>query len=404
MIIRRTILLFASLLFAFTTTQAQTPTLALVGGTVYTSPSAPALHDAVILSSNGTITTVGKRSSISVPKDAQVIDCSGKTIVAGFWNSHVHFTEPVWTNAANAAAAPLAQHMQEMLNRWGFTTVWDLGSTPADSLALRSRVDSGEIPGPQIFLAGDIFPKGGHPAYLPAAIQLPEAASSEEATKMAHNYLNMGLDGIKLFTGAFMGDKPVINMDTSIVKAAVTVAHAHGKPVFAHPQNRTGLDNAITGGVDILAHTIPSTEFSYSTDELERFQSQHTALVPTLTLWTTISSDKDVTDKIVQLAASQLKAFAANGGPILFGTDVGFIQVYDTSLEFEFMHRALSTSEVLASLTTNPATYFHATKKGQIQKGFDADFAVLEGDPVSDIHNLAQVAYTIRAGHIIYKK
>ena len=50
----------------------------------------------------------------------------------------------------------------------------------------------------------------------------------------------MGLDGIKLFTGAFMGDKPVVNMDPAIAKAAVDVAHAQGKPVFAHPQNRVG--------------------------------------------------------------------------------------------------------------------------------------------------------------------
>jgi hypothetical protein len=42
------------------------------------------------------------------------------------------------------------------------------------------------------------------------------------------------------------------------------------------------------------------------------------------------------------------------GGPVLFGTDVGFTTAYDTSLEYELMHRALSEREVLASLTTNP--------------------------------------------------
>ena len=57
--------------------------------------------------------------------------------------------------------------MQEMLTRWGFTTVWDLGSDPDDSLPLRRRVDAGEIPGPKILLAGNMFPKGGHPVYLP---------------------------------------------------------------------------------------------------------------------------------------------------------------------------------------------------------------------------------------------
>src|SRR5260370_24756909 len=57
--------------------------------------------------------------------------------------------------------------------------------------------------------------------------------------------------------------------------------------------------------------------------------------------------------------------FLANGGLVLFGTDVGFTNVYDTSLEFELMHRALSEREVLASPTTKPASYFKAAKKGR---------------------------------------
>ena len=66
-----------------------------------------------------------------------------------------------------------------------------------------------------------------------------------------------GLDGIKLFTGVYMGDKPVVNMDVAIARAAVEVAHAQGKPVFAHPQNRTGLETVIEAGVDVMAHITP---------------------------------------------------------------------------------------------------------------------------------------------------
>ncbi len=68
------------------------------------------------------------------------------------------------------------------------------------------------------------------------------------------------------------------------------------------------------------------------------------------------------------------------------------------------MHRALSEKEVLATLTTNPANYFKAAKKGRIEIGFDADFSVLDGDPITDVGNLARVAYTIRAGQVIYRK
>src|SRR5579863_2823281 len=230
--------------------------LACVEGKVYPSPSGPAIENAVVLMEDGKISVVATKTEIKydLPASAQKIDCRGKVIVAGFWNSHVHF-ESGWHEAATAPADKLEAHMQEMLTRWGFTTVWDLGSLPSNTLALRRRVESGEVPGPQIFMAGDIFPKGGHPVYLPAEMQLPEAATPDDALRMARGYFYMGLDGIKLFTGSFMGPKPVVNMDTSIVSAATQIAHEMHRPVFTHPQNRTGVDNALNGGVDILAHT-----------------------------------------------------------------------------------------------------------------------------------------------------
>jgi imidazolonepropionase-like amidohydrolase len=206
-----------------------TQVLALVGCKVYPAPNVAPLEDAAIAISGGTITAVGNRNAVDLPRNGRAIDCAGKTVVAGFWNSHVHFTEPAWGNAAAAPAAGLEQHMREMLTRWGVTTVWDLGSNPLNSLPLRGRVESGEIAGPKMLLAGDIFPKGGHPVYLPAETQLPEAATPDEAAQMARNDLQMGLDGMKLFTGAYMGNKPVVNMDPAVAKAAVDVAHAQGR-------------------------------------------------------------------------------------------------------------------------------------------------------------------------------
>jgi len=382
---------------------ANAQTLVLRGGSVYASPEAAPLSDAVIVISGGVMSAVGPSREVRVPQDARVVDCAGKTIVAGFWNSHVHFTQAVWKNAASAPAAPLEDRMQEMLTRWGFTTVWDLGSDPTDSLALRNRVNSGEVPGPNILLAGDIFPKGGHPVYLPAEMKLPEAATPDEAGQMARAYMGMGLDGMKLFTGAYMGDRPVINMDPAIAKAAVDVAHAQGKPVFAHPQNKTGVETVIAARVDVLAHTVPS-EQGYTPEQLAQFKSQGIALIPTLSLFTTVVLDPAVTARIVAATVNQLRQFSENGGAVLFGTDVGFTKLYDTALEYELMHRALSERQILASLTTNPATYFKAPKKGRVEPGLDADLVVLDGDPVADSRNLAKVAYTIRAGQIIYQR
>ena len=398
--------LFRAALFLFvigaTCATAKAQTLVLTGGLVYASPEAAPIADAVVIATNGVITAIGSRSEVQIPADIRVIDCTGKTIVAGFWNSHVHFTQEPWRNGANAPVASLEEHMREMLTKWGFTTVWDLGSDPRDTLALRRRISANEVAGPNIFLAGSIFPKGGHPVYLPAEMQLPEAATPDEATQMARGYMGMGLDGVKLFTGAYMGDKPVVNMDVATAKAAVDVAHAQGRPVFAHPQNKIGVDTVIAAGVDILAHTSPGQPTTAK--QLAQFKSQGTALIPTLALFTTVVLDPGMAARLVESGVNQLKAFSDNGGMVLFGTDVGFTKLYDTTLEYELMHRALSERQVLASLTTNPAQYFKAAKKGRVEKGFDADLTVLDGDPIADVHNLAKVAYTIRAGKVIYQK
>ena len=56
-----------------------------------------------------------------------------------------------------------------------------------DATRLRCAAASMPVksPGPKILFAGNIFPKGGHPVYLPPELQLPEAATPEEAAQMA---------------------------------------------------------------------------------------------------------------------------------------------------------------------------------------------------------------------------
>ena len=397
----------AALLSCFalsTAVAAHAQTLVLKGGSVYASPQASPIPDAVIVISGGAITAVGRAGEVSIPPDARVIDCAGKTVVAGFWNSHVHFTEAPWKGVANAAAAPLTAHMQAMLTRWGFTTVWDLGSDPADLLPLRKRINAGEVLGPNIFFAGSIFPRDGHPAYLPAEMQLPEAATPERATQLARAYMQMGLDGVKLFTGSYKGDdKPVVNMDVAIAKAAVDVAHAQGKPVFAHPQNTAGIEAVIAAGVDVMAHTV-TRQPGYTAEQLASFKQQNIALTPTLSLFAKLPIPPEIVARVVDNIVGQLKGFSENGGTVLFGTDVGFTQLYDTTLEYELMRRALSERQVLASLTTNPASYFKAAKKGKVEAGLDADLVILDGDPIADVRNLAKVATTSRVGQVIYQK
>ena len=328
-----------------------------------------------------------------------MIDCTGKTIVAGFWNSHVHFTEAVWKNAASAPAAPLTAHMQDDADAVGFHHgVGPRRRPDVIRLPLRRRVNSGEVPGRTFFLAGSIFPKGRSSRLSAARSAASRSRHAGGSRKWRASYLEMGLDGIKLFTGVYMGDKPVVNMDVAIAKAAVDVAHAQGKPVFAHPQNKAGIEAVIAAGVDVMAHIVPGQP-GYTPEQLARFKAQDIALTPTLSLFAKTVAP-EIAARIVDYVVGQLKRFSDNGGAVLFGTDIGFTQHYDTTQEYELMRRALSERQVLAALTTNPAAYFKAAKK-EVEKGFDADLVVLEGDPwPTSATSPKSPPRSARAGHL----
>jgi imidazolonepropionase-like amidohydrolase len=400
------VLLFAAL--PHWAAAAERKDLALLGARLYSSPQATALEDSVVVLHDGKIAAVGKRGKVKVPESAQIIDCSGKVITAGFWNSHVHFIEEVWNDAAEAPAAKLEEHMQAMLTRWGFTTVFDIASFLSHTNALRARVERGEVPGPRIYTTGEpLYPRNGIPAYVGKEWDIPQAAGPEQANAMAWQRLAAGADGIKVFAGAIT-KAGVIPMDPTIIRSAAEVAHAAGKPVFAHPSNRLGLDDAIEGGVDVLAHTAPMAK-QYTAEELARMKKQHMALIPTLTLFPyeekKFGGTPEDEEAVLKIAVDELRSYFAAGGTILFGTDVGYMELYDTSAELESMARSgMTWRDILASLTTAPSAFFKATQKGRVEKGMAADLVVLDADPAIDVRNLAKVAYTIRSGQVIYRK
>src|ERR1700694_2323353 len=93
--------------------------MALVGGTIYVSPTENPIRDGAILIRDGKIAAVGTRSSVQIPQGIQTLDCSGLTITAGFWNSHVHFMERKWEDPAKIPAAELTGQLQDMLTQYG---------------------------------------------------------------------------------------------------------------------------------------------------------------------------------------------------------------------------------------------------------------------------------------------
>ena len=346
---------------------ANAQTLALVGGRVYSSP------DATPIGGRGSGFRRRHHRGRQSQRSPETRGCPGhrlhrKDVVAGFWNSHVHFTEAAWENAAGAPAASLEEHMQAMLTRWGFTTVWDLGSDPRNSYRCAAASTQAKSPGPTSCFAGNMFPKGGHPVYLPREVQLPEVATRTKPPNGARLILGMGHDGIKLFTGAFMGDKPVVNMDAAVAKAAVDVAHAAGQAGVRPSAEQDGCGHGDRGRRGRAGPHRPG-EPGDIPEQLARFKSQGTALIPTLSLLHNRRSAAAVSPGWLLRPSISSRHFRTTAASFCLGPTSASPRIYDTSLEYELMHRALSERQVLASLTTNPAAYFKVAKKGRVEKG-----------------------------------
>jgi imidazolonepropionase-like amidohydrolase len=378
--------------------------VALVGGTVYESPAAVPLFDAAVVLSDGKVAAVGPRAKVAVPKGAVVMDCKGAFLVAGFQNSHVHFTEEKWVDAAHQNSARLSKNLAAMLTRFGFTTVVDTASSLANTAALRRRIESGEVAGPRIFTAGEgLYPPEGIPYYvrdtLPASVVnfLPQPSTPGAAVEIVRQHVEGGADILKLFTGSWVARGKVLPMPADIAAAAASEMHRHGKLVFAHESNVTGLRVALDAGVDVLAHGIDDSR-GLTAEDRARMRRQNVAVIPTLMLFGQGRFVFDVLDEV--------RDYARAGGQILFGTDVGYLTAYDPTEEYVLMGSAgLGWREILASLTTSPAGRFgEAGRRGRISVGMDADLVVLDADPVKDVRAFANVRHTIRAGVLIYSK
>lgn len=126
---------------------------ALVGGRVLPSPQAAVIPDGVVLIEDATITAVGARGAVRVPPGASLIDCSGGTVTAGFWNSHVHFTGAAFSAADTAPAESVAVALRAMLTSYGVVHVVDTGQFASEDLG--NRVHRGRTSPVQIFAVAE---------------------------------------------------------------------------------------------------------------------------------------------------------------------------------------------------------------------------------------------------------
>ncbi|GGE13687.1 Xaa-Pro dipeptidase [Polymorphobacter glacialis] len=378
---------------------------AIIGAAVYASPDAAVIRDAVVLVVDGRVTRVGTRASTPVPKGYRVIDQAGRYLVAGFWNNHVHLTTPVLLNAVTTTDAALGAELEKNFTRWGFTTIFDLASTTAVSANVRGRVSTGKIAGPRVLSVGEPFyPTGATPIYAREFYSVFKLPSAEivlvaDAERRVRAQVAAGAAGIKLFTGSIVGGpQGVVHMPAATIRALADAAHRLGKPVFAHGTDREGTDLAVANGVDILAHSAPLME-DWTAEYAASIAARKVAMVPTLSLFDASPDARTPTSAAVQQTAALHKA----GGTILFGTDAGFTELFDTAPELRLMGKALDWRGVLAAMTTAPAaTFGEADRRGRVARGYVADLVVVGGDPAVGVENLADVQLVMRGGRVIF--
>lgn len=382
------------------------PDLVLTGATVYCTPGDEPLRGASVLVRDGSIVEVGTDPRIAQSADAQVLDCRGRSITAGFWNAHVHFHERKWGGAEQIPAAELQSQLAE-LTRYGFTSVFDLSSQFSNTQAIRDRIERGEVFGPRILTTGEglIAMGGAPPAEVFRALGLMETALSEVANAKAarervRELLRAGIDAVKIFASSPTGGR----LEPGVMRAAVEEAHAAGKLVFAHPNDVADVRAVLAAGVDVVAHTTPRSG-PWEPRLVEEMRSRGAALIPTLMVWKSLlRHDRlSIREMLVAAAVEQLRTWMERGGSVLFGTDLGAVE-YDPAEEYRLMTAAGATfPAMLAALTTAPALQFDGdARRGEVRVGNRADLTVLTGDPAIQITALASVRYTIRAGEIIY--
>jgi cytosine/adenosine deaminase-related metal-dependent hydrolase len=102
-----------------TAASADAEVVAFVSAKIYTSPADPPISNGTVVIHGEKIEAVSNAGTLTIPAGAKQIDCKGAVITAAFQNSHVHFTEPKWTDAATQPAEKLTTQLSDMFVRYG---------------------------------------------------------------------------------------------------------------------------------------------------------------------------------------------------------------------------------------------------------------------------------------------
>ncbi len=206
-------------------------TLALSGGRVIDGYEGKPIEDAVVLIAGDRIAAMGPRSQVAVPAGTPTIDTRGMSVLPGLADMHVHLMivghgdyEHWDTTYRSRLRSEIMPAAAKQLLASGVTFARELGAPLEDVLDVKRRIESGEIPGPRIFVSGPFIqhrPYNDHEKEFRWGV-----TGAADARAKVQKVVDAGVDLVKLIDQDQMTEEEV--------RAVVETAHKSGRPVVAH--------------------------------------------------------------------------------------------------------------------------------------------------------------------------
>ena len=385
------------------------PHRVLKGGRVLTCVGDEVIEQGFVEIEAGKIKAVGPVDQLGVT-DAEVIDCTGQTIMPGLMNSHAHLA---WDGVHDLArqsmddppeisAYKAAANMLKSL-RAGVTLVRDLGMNRAN-IYTKQAVEQGIFPGPRLLITGEaIIQTGGHTYWC-----CREASGPDEIRRAVREQVRGGADLIKI-----MGCHDTLEFTDEELAAVIDEAHRNGLPITAHATFNDCIYRMASFGIDVIEHGGSMTD--------ETIQLLLDKQIPIVTTFApmVMQSQPEIArqynipewkiaerQKAVSSPARYdglIKAAKA-GVPIAFGTDAGSPVVgHDVvAPELAFMVKLgvkRDNYDALRSATIVAAQLNRLESKlGTLEIGKEADLIVMAGNPLADLEALDAIEMTFIAG------
>jgi imidazolonepropionase-like amidohydrolase/ABC-type multidrug transport system permease subunit len=382
--------------------------------------------------------------------DADPIESSGKTILPGLIDMHVHIVAS--GGFGDKSSDPTTQkYFLGALAAYlysGVTAVKSVGDPLDRVLDAREMVNGGRRLGAQFFICGPLFTaEGGHGTeyfkYIPAQYRdkalsqfarLPK--TPEEARKMVDDLKAQHIDGIKAVLESGAAGANFNRLDLNILNAIAAQAHAQGLPVTVHTGNAQDVTEALEAGANGIEHgsfrdKIPDQTFARMAKQgvyydptlsvaegFRDLRSGNTFLLnrslvqqvgPKELLNATLkymqSEKKPPFDFPIDLDIAKdnlLRAWKA-GVVLVTGSDAGNPLVFHgptTQREVQlWVDAGIPASVALQAATANSARFLgQSAHFGAIRKGLDATLLVVDGNPLQDPKALESISNVFLKG------